>query len=170
MKEQYEKNPKLCLFCEKPIPYAKRRNKFCNSSCAASLTNIGNTKNLKEGTWRKKPCEECGKTTDNPKFCSITCFNTYERKRREAIVDAGFYKSASSGGTFLRKYMLRKRGHKCENCGRSKWMGEKIPLDLHHNNGNDQDNRPTNLALLCLNCHGLTDNFGRKNKKANTGN
>ena len=167
---RYEKNPKICPHCDKPIPYDKRRNKFCNSSCAASVTNIGNTKNLKEGTWKKKPCEECGEITENPKFCSVACFHIYDRKRMESIFESGLYKTVSGGDTPLRRYVIRKRGHKCENCGRTKWMGERIPLDLHHINGDSNDNRLINLALTCLNCHGLTPNFGRKNKKANTGN
>lgn len=170
MKEQYEKDPKICLFCEKPIPYAKKRNKFCNSSCAASLTNIGNTKNLKTGKWKKKSCAECGESTDNPKFCSSKCFGTHKRKEVEAIIEAGLYKMSSSGNNPLRRYVIRKRGHKCERCGRTEWMGEKIPIDLHHNDGDNRNNIPTNLTLLCLNCHGLTSNFGRKNVKVNTGN
>ena len=167
MKGQYEKNPKLCQSCEKIIPYAKRRNKFCNHSCAASFTNIGNSKNLKTGMWKKKPCEECGKITDNAKFCSRGCFNACERKKVEAIIEAGLYKMSSSEDTFLRRYVIRKRGHKCESCERTKWMGQKIPIDLHHKNGDSEDHHLTNLALICLNCHGLTDNFGRKNKAAN---
>jgi hypothetical protein len=37
--QNYLSNPKLCGCCKQPIPYAKRINKFCNSSCAASVTN-----------------------------------------------------------------------------------------------------------------------------------
>ena len=38
-----------------------------------------------------------------------------------------------------------------------------VKFDLHHIDGDDQNHIPTNLQLLCLNCHGLTPNFGRKN-------
>ena len=44
---------------------------------------------------------------------------------------------------------------KCENCGRTEWMGEKIPLELHHKNMNHYDNRLENLQILCSNCHSL---------------
>ena len=37
--EKYFKSPSLCLHCNKEIEYTKRKNKFCNSSCAASYTN-----------------------------------------------------------------------------------------------------------------------------------
>lgn len=44
-----------------------------------------------------------------------------------------------------------------------KWLGEMIPLELHHINGNRFDNRLSNLQLLCPNCHALTNNYsGRK--------
>lgn len=53
---------------------------------------------------------------------------------------------------------------KCERCGRVTWMGEPIPLELHHKNGNHNDNSMTNLEILCPNCHAFTENYrGRKN-------
>ena len=47
----------------------------------------------------------------------------------------------------------------CENCGLGKWQGQDIPLEIHHINGNNTDNRIENLQLLCPNCHALTDNY-----------
>lgn len=55
--------------------------------------------------------------------------------------------------------------HKCERCSNEKWLDNVIPLQLHHINGNRNDNRIENLQLLCPNCHVLTDNFGSKNMK-----
>jgi very-short-patch-repair endonuclease len=36
---KYNLNPKLCEYCNEPINYDKRNNKFCSSSCAASHNN-----------------------------------------------------------------------------------------------------------------------------------
>ncbi len=47
----------------------------------------------------------------------------------------------------------------CEQCGLSEWQGQAIPLEIHHLNGNNTDNRIDNLKLLCPNCHALTDNY-----------
>lgn len=41
----------------------------------------------------------------------------------------------------------------------------KIPLQLHHINGSNQDNRSENILLLCANCHNYTDNYGGANLK-----
>ena len=34
--QEYNKNPTKCKFCGAVLPYEKRSNKFCNTSCAAS--------------------------------------------------------------------------------------------------------------------------------------
>ena len=47
----------------------------------------------------------------------------------------------------------------CERCKLSKWQGQNIPLEIHHINGVNTDNRLENLILLCPNCHALTNNY-----------
>ena len=54
---------------------------------------------------------------------------------------------------------------KCECCGQSTWMGNLLPLTLHHIDGNHSNNKLQNLQILCYNCHAMTENFGSKNKK-----
>jgi hypothetical protein len=52
----------------------------------------------------------------------------------------------------------------CEECGLSEWRGRPLVLELHHANGDGQDNRVENLYLLCPNCHSQTDNWGGRGK------
>lgn len=54
---------------------------------------------------------------------------------------------------------------KCYNCNGIEWMGEPIPIELHHKNGNTENNTIENLTILCPNCHALTDNYRIKNHK-----
>jgi len=52
---------------------------------------------------------------------------------------------------------------KCESCDRTEWLGQPIPLELEHTNGDKADNRLENLKLLCPNCHALTATYRGKN-------
>ena len=54
---------------------------------------------------------------------------------------------------------------KCYKCGRKKWLGLPIPLELEHINGDNLDNSLNNLTILCPNCHAQTETYRGKNKK-----
>ena len=72
--------------------------------------------------------------------------------------------------SFRLKNKLLKEGykeHRCEKCNNTEWYGRPIPLELHHINGDNTDNRLENLQMLCPNCHAFTDNYGGKNQKSN---
>lgn len=53
--------------------------------------------------------------------------------------------------------------YKCENCGRKTWLGQPIPLELHHIDGNRDNNTILNYQLLCPNCHAFTDSYRGRN-------
>ena len=75
----------------------------------------------------------------------------------------------------IQSYKLKKRllkeglfERRCSNCRRKTWMGNPIPIELDHINGNPKDNSLSNLRLLCPNCHALTSTYRGKNKNKNS--
>lgn len=64
----------------------------------------------------------------------------------------------------LRRYLVRVRGHQCEMCKGTEWLGQPIPLELDHIEGGASKNKPEALRLLCPNCHAMTPTWKNRNK------
>lgn len=75
--------------------------------------------------------------------------------------------SVKSNGKSTLKALINLRGHQCECCKLTHWNDQLIPLEVHHIDGDHNNNSLENLQLLCLNCHAQTSNFRGKN--INTG-
>ena len=56
----------------------------------------------------------------------------------------------------------------CAECRLTEWNGKPLSMHLHHINGISNDNRLTNLQLLCPNCHSQTPNYSGRNASRNT--
>lgn len=65
----------------------------------------------------------------------------------------------------LRKRLLEEGifEYKCSCCGLKEWLNQPIPLELHHKDGNKNNNNLENLELRCPNCHYFTDTYKTKN-------
>lgn len=77
------------------------------------------------------------------------------------------------GKVFLKSRDLLRRlvidGYKiylCESCGLDSWQGNNLTLELHHIDGDRNNNSLNNLKILCPNCHSQTDNFRGKKLRA----
>lgn len=168
--EEYYKNPKLCKRCNKPIKFSediKRRN-FCSHSCSAWFNNLGN---CRHGTPRTIfYCLECNKklTRHKKKYCSKECWAEGFKKQnikkwKEGRNTESNYDSTPS---YIRNYIFKKYNNSCSGCGWSKIniYTNKIPLHIHHIDGNYLNNNENNLQLLCPNCHSLTPTNGSLNR------
>lgn len=131
-----------------------------------------------KGAGKISKCLYCGKDfvkyqSTRGTFCCTECFVKY--KAQEYIKN---WKLGVVSGTvcyncsaYIRTYLLQKNNYKCEKCG---W-GElnpatnKVPLQIHHIDGNSENNVESNLQVLCPNCHSLTENFGSRNKNSTKG-
>lgn len=139
---------------------------------------INECETFNKGTGRIATCLNCGKEFyhypgSKGKYCCTECAS--EHKKKTYIEN---WKSGKISGTscytcseFVRNYMLEKAHYKCEKCG---WgeinqFTNKIPLQIHHLDGNSENNIESNLQVLCPNCHSLTKNFGSKNTNAPRG-
>ena len=109
-------------------------------------------------------CLNCGNNLGKPrrrnkrrKFCNNDkCQHDYARKK---AIENGI-----AGNSSTKRYLIDLFGHKCMKCNNTEWLDKPITLDLHHKDGNWNDNSPENTELLCPNCHSYTDNYKSKNK------
>lgn len=119
---------------------------------------------LKPAVRRKKvrPCNHCGEPIERKanKYC-----NACIEKR---VFSHGYDATLATAKTqrSRKKILIETRGHRCESCNNESWGGKPIRLELHHVDGNSDNNDESNLNLLCPNCHSLTPNY----KGANMGN
>ncbi|HEC64608.1 MAG TPA: HNH endonuclease, partial [bacterium] len=169
MKDQllYNKNPNLCTQCEDRLSYAKRHNKFCSSSCAATFNNKGTRRHGKDPGL----CIECGKklSWSGKKYCNHRCQNDYQYKVYVASWKAG-YKTGLMGkysiSKHIKRYLFEKYDSKCIKCGWSKVnkFTNKLPLEIEHIDGDYRNCTESNLILLCPSCHSLTRTYKGANK------
>ena len=116
----------------------------------------------------KKFCEFCGKEHDGSfgsgRFCSYSCATKYGNSNPITLdrLESGEYKF--TGTSKISGWLLRHgyKENKCEICGITEWLGKPISCELHHIDGNRQNNKLSNLQMLCPNCHSQTDNFKSK--------
>jgi len=93
-------------------------------------------------------------------YCSKTCQKI--TKRAKAV--RSFIDGKLSDRSSIRIYLKHYFGDKCEECGLSEWRGQKLSLEVDHIDGNASNNLPSNVRLLCPNCHSITDTWKAKNK------
>jgi hypothetical protein len=155
-REAYEANPKRCLFCGKGLPYHKSAGKFCDKTCSAKYNNRLPTRHKEP-----KLCVNCGKPVAerHNKYCS-DCIAKHVYNRPKSFGDAKDHVAR-------KRILLETRGHRCERCGLAEWLGQPIPLEVHHVDGDSDNNTEQNLQLLCPNCHAFTDNYKGANKGKN---
>lgn len=106
-------------------------------------------------------CLGCNNHTKNPKFCDNICQQKYIFK---FITEPKILNGLVRERQTLKKWLIYKHGYQCFSCKLSEWMEKPIPLELDHADGNAGNNLPSNLQLLCPNCHALTPTWKNRNK------
>ncbi len=156
---------KRCAYCTSPFLVPKHlyaRQKHCSREC------MGREKTSKQCVM--VTCHTCGTTVNRPqsklarsktgyRFCSRTCKDTAQRMDGVKAIQPPHYGTAK----FNKDVIIRQRGRACETCRCTEWMGQPVPLDLDHTDGNTDNNLDENLRLLCPNCHAQTPTFCGRN-------
>lgn len=96
------------------------------------------------------------------KYCSNKCNGEHKSKLHKDRWYRGVLTRVER--PTLRRYLSEDRGYKCECCGISVWNGKEITLQVDHINGNSGDDSPSNVRLICPNCHSQTEFLGGRNK------
>lgn len=99
-----------------------------------------------------------GKTAqDDPRIKSAEKYN----------IEDIFIKNSTVTQKVMRGYVERHNllEYKCQNCGcDGNWQGGTIALEIDHIDGDNTNNKLSNLRYLCPNCHALTETYRGKNK------
>lgn len=118
----------------------------------------------------KFSCLQCGlvkdykPTASGGKYCSHICQQQYIWENVTKVkIEAG--ECTHNASAILKKYLAEKHGENCACCGLGNvWNGLPITLQLDHIDGDSDNNFPSNLRLICPNCHTQTATFGSKGR------
>lgn len=151
-------SPMNCLHCKieftPPLREVKRGNgKFCSLKCSSSYAAQQRANALP----RNATCALCGiafrkspskLATAEQHFCCRE-HKDIAQKRVNGIIILPHY---GTGMARYRSLALDLYGAKCNRCGFDR---HEAALDVHHKDRNRLNNDPSNLEVLCRNCHGI---------------
>lgn len=154
---------KICPVCNKTFKVfgnRKYQKTVCSKSCSHSFFKRRKTDNKKYSK-----CLNCNKQIKNyysktSKYCSINC----KTQSDQTLLQERFYSGRINQRPTLRKLLSKLNGYKCNVCEIQEHNGLPITLQVNHIDGNCTNNLPSNLELICPNCHSQTNTFGGKNK------
>lgn len=104
-------------------------------------------------------CLNCGKV--NPvkgnsytnKYCNNSC---QQQHRSRQLISEWKEKPELTAWRqvpeWIKKYLIKTRGHRCEVCSNTKHAGHDIPLVVDYKDNNSHNSAEENLQLICPNC------------------
>lgn len=112
-------------------------------------------------------CIQCGQScvwlhSKTNKFCSNQCQSVWKWENiTKPRIKAG--QCTHHAYICLKKYISERDGECCALCKLLPvWNNRPLVLQLDHIDGNSDNYFPSNLRLLCPNCHTQTATFGSK--------
>lgn len=158
--------------CEKEAKHVLKNGKFCcelspNKCDAVKLKNSNGLK-LAYTEERREKTNSVKHLVGKREWSKGKTIWSDERVGRKYTKEQIFSEISPISNGALKKIILTEKliEYKCE-CGiENEWRGKKIELELDHINGNNRDNRLSNLHFLCPNCHSQTETFRGRNKNS----
>lgn len=155
---------KQCLECGEELK-GDFQKKFCNRSCSAKYNN---RKREFRGSGLPN-CAHCGTSLRNKKgkrYCGNSCKASYEREASitKSIVTGQLHEKSITGLKGPKTQLIKIRGHRCEICDTTEWIGQDVPLVFDHIDGNSENGSLKNCRLVCGNCDMQLDTYKAKNK------
>lgn len=113
-------------------------------------------------------CKQCGKKLNRwaKKYCSNKCQRDFQHDECIKLWKDGKELVTKNISKSIKRYLIEKYQDKCILCGwqkKNKFTG-RVPLEIDHKDGNANNNKASNLRLVCPNCHSLTENFRNLNR------
>ena len=152
----------ICEKCGKEVTEKFGSGRFCSQSCA-------NSRVRSDEVTRKISDSLKGRSATNGSFkkghTGIGDRKAAARKASET------WKVKRLNRTYeqlsFKEQILFDQNNKCNICGISEWQGKPIVLEIHHKDGNHQNDDRDNVEALCPNCHSQTAfwRIGYKHKK-----
>ncbi len=164
----------VCEKCGKEHDGSFGSGRFCSSYCARSYSTQKNRKAINLSISQSIKSSEKFKANIERKRGknNVVLYGQQKAEEIKLKQQSKFKKKmgadypfvyGSDNGTIRIK--LLQENQKCQGCGICTWQDSYIDLELHHIDGDNQNNVRQNVQLLCPNCHSQTDNFRHKNVK-----
>ena len=144
-----------CITCNKDTDNPR----FCSKSCAAKYNNkITKVK-------PKATCVSCGNLLtkkSGKKYCSNRC----QGRLKQELINQQILNGEPVRHQQIRRYLIEQHGAKCMLCGWAKEniVTKKVPIELDHIDGDSENNKLSNVRLLCPNCHSVQSTYKALNK------
>jgi len=105
-------------------------------------------------------CLNCAKKIRFGSYCTVRCMNEHTIKSKRDIGQTTLKTKSAR-----RRALIKERGHRCERCGRGKWMGKPIPLVVFHRDGDTENWKLDSVMLLCPNCRAYVRTWLRSGQR-----
>ena len=170
---------RICENCEIEHDGAVGSGRFCSLRCSRSFSTKASREDINKKVSDKlknrpnwvSSLPDDARSNLGKALTKTPAWKTYIDSRNQVTKDRMdlWYSGASDNPSprLIRTYLIERLGPNCKGCN----FSAKHPIDnnwiieLDHINGDHTDNAPSNLRLLCPNCHAMTPTCSGRNKR-----